>query len=168
MLSRQNTLLLVILILAFAFIWVLTWRHDRVGASADGYQALPKQVSFNFHVKPILSDKCFACHGPDAVKRKAGLRFDVEASAKGELPESPGKFAILSENADKSELVKRIFSSDPDLQMPPADSNLKLTEEEKEILKKWIEQGAAYEKHWAFVAPKKAGWRPGSPFCHPA
>jgi hypothetical protein len=155
MLSRQNTLLIVILVIAFAFIWLLIWRNNRAGASVDGFKALPKQISFNFHVKPILSDKCFACHGPDAVKREAGLRFDIEASAKGELPESPGKFAILSGKADESELVKRVFSSDPDLQMPPSDSNLKLTEEEKEILKKWIEQGATYEKHWAFVAPKK-------------
>ena len=155
MLSRQNTLLIVILIIAFAFIWLLIWSNNRAGASVDGFKALPKQISFNFHVKPILSDKCFTCHGPDAIKREAGLRFDIETSAKSELPESPGKFAILPGETDASELVKRIFSSDPDIQMPPADSNLKLTEEEKEILKKWIAQGAAYEKHWAFVTPKK-------------
>ncbi|MDZ7604218.1 MAG: c-type cytochrome domain-containing protein [Cyclobacteriaceae bacterium] len=131
MLTRQNTLLFLIMILAFAIIWLMIWRHNREGASADGFKALPRQISFNFHVKPILSDKCFTCHGPDAIKREAGLRFDMEASAKGELPESPGKFAILPGKADESELVKRIFSTDTDLQMPPVDSNLKPTEEGK-------------------------------------
>ena len=70
------------------------------------YLKLPSVVDYNEHVKPILSDKCFKCHGPDKAKQKAGLRLDMEASAYGPLPESPGKFAIVPGNLNKSELYK--------------------------------------------------------------
>src|ERR1700712_1174909 len=80
-----------------------------VGAA---YKHLPDQIDFNQDVKPILSDRCFSCHGPDKEKQKAGLRLDQEKSAYGELPESPGKRAIVPGNLEKSELFKRIISID--------------------------------------------------------
>ena len=91
----------------------------------------------------------------DAAVEQAS-RFDIEEVAKAELAENQGKFAIVAGEIEHSELVPRIFSEDETLMMPPPDSNLKLTEQEKLILKKWIEQGAIYEQHWAFNPPKKA------------
>ncbi|MFM9950951.1 MAG: PSD1 and planctomycete cytochrome C domain-containing protein [Saprospiraceae bacterium] len=115
------------------------------------------RISYNFHVRPILSDKCFACHGPDQNKLQAGLRLDLAKNAYAPLPENPGAFAIVPGKPDSSELLKRIASEDPEYQMPPPDSHLSLlTEHEIEIIRKWIEQGAEYEKHWAFIPPKKA------------
>lgn len=113
------------------------------------------QVSYNFHIRPILSDKCFACHGPDANKREADLRLDTEAGAFAALKESPGKFALVSGNLEKSEVFHRITSTDPGEMMPPPESNLSLTEEEVTLIKRWIEQGAKYEPHWAFLKVKK-------------
>lgn len=113
------------------------------------------QISYNFHIRPILSDKCFACHGPDANKREAGLRLDVAEAAFAALKESPGKFAIVPNDAGKSEIYHRITTNDPEEMMPPPSSNLKLLPEEIALIKKWIEQGAKYEPHWAFVSPKK-------------
>ncbi|MEX2232608.1 MAG: PSD1 and planctomycete cytochrome C domain-containing protein [Cyclobacteriaceae bacterium] len=113
------------------------------------------KIDFNFHVKPILSDKCFACHGPDEKKRQANFRLDTEEGAFHALKSDPHNFAIVKGDAEKSFLVKRIFSEDPQFHMPPAESNLALTEAEKNILKKWIEQGAEYKKHWAFIPPAK-------------
>jgi hypothetical protein len=115
-----------------------------------------EQLSYNFHIRPILSDKCFACHGPDANKQEAGLRLDLPETAYAALKESPGKFAIIPNDINGSELYHRIVSTDPNELMPPPESNLSLTEEEIGLIKKWIEQGAQYEPHWAFVSPKKA------------
>jgi predicted DNA-binding protein YlxM (UPF0122 family) len=109
---------------------------------------------YNFHVKPILSDKCFACHGPDKGKQKAGLRLDLAENAFAELPESPRKVAIKPGNLRKSEFFYRIISDDPDFQMPEASSHLSLSNREKAILIKWIENGAAYKPHWALVPPQ--------------
>jgi hypothetical protein len=114
-----------------------------------------EQISYNFHIRPILSDNCFACHGPDANKQEAGLRLDVEEAAYSALKESPGKFAIIPNDVNGSELYHRIVNTDPNELMPPPESNLSLTEEEIGLIKKWIEQGAKYEPHWAFVSPKK-------------
>lgn len=115
-----------------------------------------EQLSYNFHIRPILSDKCFACHGPDANKREAGLRLDLADAAFAALKENPGKFAIVPSVLEKSEVYHRIISQDPNTQMPPPESNLALTQEEIELIKRWIKEGAQYEPHWAFVPPKKA------------
>jgi hypothetical protein len=104
-------------------------------------------------VKPILSDKCFACHGPDEKKRQASFRLDTEAGAMSALKSDPHHFAIVRGNPGESFLVKRISSQDPLFQMPPPESNLVLTEQEKTTLRKWVEQGAEYKKHWAFTPP---------------
>ena len=118
------------------------------------YEELPEALDFNIHVKPILSDKCFACHGPDKAVQKAGLHFDDPESAFGELPESPDKVAISPGNLAKSEMFHRIVSDDPDFRMPTPESNLSLNPREKAILIKWIEDGAVYKEHWAFIKPE--------------
>ena len=102
------------------------------------------ELRFNRDVRPILSDKCFACHGPDTAKRAAELRLDDRATALAKEAIKPG-------DAAGSELVHRIDSDDPDSQMPPPKSNKRLTAAEKETLKRWIAEGAKYEKHWSFA-----------------
>lgn len=153
---RQYYLLLGLLAILITGLWFIVSGKNKL-VSDQGLAAanIPEEIDFNFHVKPILSDKCFTCHGPDGNKRKAGLRLDLEQNSKAELSENPGKFAIQSGSAENSELFHRISSEDPSSMMPPPDSHLKLTQGEKEILKKWIDQGAAYEKHWAFIPPVK-------------
>ena len=118
------------------------------------YAELPDTVDFNFHVKPILSDRCFACHGPDANTRKAELRLDIEESAFAEL--SNGNHAFVSGNPNSSQSVLRILSEDPEITMPPPASNLVLTAKEKATIIKWIEQGARWKEHWAFIKPEKS------------
>ncbi len=118
-------------------------------------QNLPAQLDYNQHVKPILSDKCFACHGPDKAKQKAGLRLDIAQIAYGPLPESPGKVAIKPGSWPRSELVHRILSTKADYQMPTPESHLTLSAQEKAVLLKWIKDGAVYKPHWAFVKPER-------------
>lgn len=118
------------------------------------YDILPKNLDFNQHIKPILSDKCFACHGPDKAKIKGGLQLHLQEKAYAELSESPGKYAIVPGNLKKSELVFRILSDDPSIIMPEPDSHLTLTAKEKALLLKWIKDGATYKDHWAYIPPK--------------
>lgn len=118
--------------------------------------AIPKTISYNFDVRPILSDKCFACHGPDGNKRQASLRLDIADSAYLPLKETKGAFAIVPGKPEESEMFKRVSSDDPGYQMPTPESHLGLlTEREVAIIKKWIKQGAKYERHWAFTSPVK-------------
>jgi len=122
---------------------------------ADG-TAMPETVSYNFNIRPIFSDKCFKCHGPDASKREANLRLDIADSAFVALKETKGAFALVAGKPEMSELYKRVSSTDATFMMPPPESHLSaLTPLEIQLIKKWIEQGAKYEKHWAFTAPKK-------------
>ncbi|HWC89732.1 MAG TPA: DUF1549 domain-containing protein, partial [Pirellulales bacterium] len=115
--------------------------------------AAPGKVDFDRDIHPILSDKCFKCHGPDAHERQAGLRLDLRDPAL--RPAESGKAAIVPGNAATSALVERVLSTDADEQMPPPDSNKKLTDAQKQLLKAWIEQGAPYAKHWSLVPPKR-------------
>lgn len=117
------------------------------------YNALPESVDFNFHVKPILSDRCYACHGPDKNTRKADLRLDLEEEAFSKL--SSGNYAFVSGKPKKSESIQRILSNDPEIMMPPPESHLSLSATEKAMIMKWIEQGAEWKAHWAYVKPKK-------------
>lgn len=119
------------------------------------YEELPEALDFNIHVKPILSDKCFACHGPDLAAQKAGLSLHDPKMAFASLKDSPGKVAIHPGSLNKSELFHRIISEDLEYRMPSQESNLTLTSKEKAILIKWIEDGAEYKKHWAFIPPQK-------------
>ena len=118
---------------------------------------MPQTVSYNFDVRPILSDKCYSCHGPDKTNRQAGLRLDIADSALAPLKETKGAYAIVPGKPEISELVKRVKSTDPDYQMPTPDSHLGiLTEREIELLTAWVKQGAKFEKHWAYISPKKS------------
>src|SRR5436309_952923 len=103
-------------------------------------------LGYNHDIRPILSDNCFSCHGPDKNKRKAKLRLDVREVA-------VEKEAIIPGKPDESELVKRIYTTDADDVMPPPETHKTLTPEQKEMLKRWIAQGAEYEPHWAYVKP---------------
>ncbi len=132
---------------------------------AAAYEQLPDKIDYNLHVKPLLSDKCFSCHGPDKAKQKAGLRLDIQSFAYAELPESPGKVAIDPGNLNGSELFHRIISEDPEYKMPSLKSHLTLSSREKAILIKWIKQGAEYKIHWAFAKPEKEEV-PDIPFKH--
>ncbi|MBX2875380.1 MAG: DUF1553 domain-containing protein [Saprospiraceae bacterium] len=116
---------------------------------------LPQLVDYNFHVRPILSDKCFACHGPDAENRQAGLRLDRAEDAFKGLENGKGK-AIVPKHPGKSEAYLRMIATADDQLMPPPDSHLKLSGQEIAIIKRWIEQGAEYKPHWAFVPPVKS------------
>ncbi len=135
-----------------ALIVLLSACQDELPESvALAYADLPEEVDFNFHIRPILSDRCYSCHGPDEASRKAGLRLDVEETAFNKL--ESGKYALVKGKPHKSELVNRILHDDPDIVMPTPESNLSLTDEEKALLIKWIDQGAVWKEHWAFEVP---------------
>jgi hypothetical protein len=125
-------------------------------ADSQREQALPEKVDYNFHVRPILSDRCFACHGPDEKKREAGLRLDQPEGAYAALGDHKDRYAIVPGHPEKSTLISRIFQQDTDLVMPPPATHLTLTDYEKALLQRWIEQGAPYAPHWAFTPPKKS------------
>ncbi|MEM9339007.1 MAG: DUF1553 domain-containing protein [Bacteroidota bacterium] len=116
--------------------------------------ALPEVIDYNFHVRPILSDNCFACHGPDAENQKAGLRLDVYEGATSESKNGHGR-AIVPGRLSSSEAFHRMITNDLTRIMPPPESHLKLSDKEIAIIAKWIEQGAAYKPHWAFEKPVK-------------
>ena len=111
-------------------------------------------IDFNREIRPILSDACFPCHGPDASARKAGLRLDLRAVAV--QPAESGEVAIRPNQAAQSELVRRIFSEDRDEVMPPRKSHRSISLRQKELLRDWINQGAPYAEHWSFLPPKPA------------
>ncbi len=111
-------------------------------------------LTYNRDIRPILSETCFACHGPDQAKRKAGLRLDVREAAT--RPLDSGATAFVPGDPAASEALVRILSSDPDVQMPPPDSNHRLTGAQKEILRRWVAAGATYERHWAFEPIRRA------------
>lgn len=128
--------------------------HRLLALSAIGLllviQPVRSAVDFSRDILPILSDKCFHCHGPDEKARQAGLRLDTKEGAfrqrKGRAIIHPGKSAA-------SELIRRITTTDPDETMPPADANRKLTPRQIELLRQWVDEGATWGKHWAFVPP---------------
>lgn len=134
--AGQLGLVVAIFVLAatFASVAPFGWGQD------------PAPIDFNRQIRPLLSENCFYCHGQDANHRAAGLRLDVgeEAVAAG---------AIVPGDADQSELVARIFADDPDTQMPPPDSNRRLSDEQKQLIRRWIAEGAKFERHWAYQPP---------------
>lgn len=128
-----------------------TSTNDAAATSASS-----ELVSYNFDIRPILSDKCFACHGPDANKQEGGLRLDIADNAYQALRDNPGMHAIVPGKPELSAAYTRLVTKDPALIMPPTASNLTLSPNEINLIEKWIRQGAKYEKHWAFVAPQKS------------
>ncbi len=110
-------------------------------------------ADFGRDILPILSGKCFQCHGPDEKKRKAELRLDIRSGSRADLG---GHAAIVPGKPGASELIKRVESSDPDEMMPPPKSKFSLSDRERKLLRQWIAEGGDYEQHWAFEAPTKA------------
>lgn len=113
---------------------------------------LEELVSFNHDIRPIMSDTCFQCHGPDKNSREADLRLD---SIEGATRDLGGYAAIVPGDPDESELVWRILTDDDSDRMPPVEHPRSLTDREKELFRKWVEQGAEYEAHWAFIPPER-------------
>ena len=132
-------------------------------ASADNHETAQTAVDYTQDIRPILSNNCFACHGPDEKARQANLRLDTK---EGAFSEPSGYPIIVPEKPDESELFLRIVSEEDGYQMPPADFNKTLTPEQIETIKQWINQGAKWEDHWAFATPvrpmppavRKADW----------
>ena len=115
-----------------------------------------QEIEFNRDIRPILSDQCFACHGPDAAKRKTKLRFDTEAGARIDLAQ--GRFAIVPGDPERSELVRRVTSADAAVRMPPAYAGrAPLKAAEIERIRRWIAQGARWQPFWSFIPPPPAG-----------
>ena len=117
-------------------------------AGASLCLAAESQIDFGRDVQPILSDRCYNCHGPDPESRKAKLRLDQRESA---VAERDGEAAIVPGDTKASLLVDRILTDDADDLMPPAKFNKPLSAEQKQILVKWVEQGAEYDTHWSFA-----------------
>ena len=109
--------------------------------------AAPAEVDFNEDVRPIISDRCFHCHGPDAENQKSDFRVDNLLNATADLG---GYAGIVPGDPKASELIARIHTEDGDDLMPPPDSNRSLTDQQKAILDQWIKEGAVYDKHWSF------------------
>jgi hypothetical protein len=123
-----------------------------IALAGQGTKEPPKGPDFNREVRPILSDHCFRCHGPDAGARKRGLRLDLADGATALL--KSGKRAIVPGDLDASEAARRIASDDPDEMMPPPKMKHPLTDEQKKALLAWIKSGAEYRAHWAYVPPR--------------
>ncbi|MBV6653167.1 MAG: PSD1 domain-containing protein [Mameliella sp.] len=139
--------------------------QDQAASSAVAASVLPEVVDFNFHIKPILSDRCFKCHGPDEATREGGLGLHTEEHAFAALGKNKDHYALVPGDPEHSTLIQRIISEDPQELMPPPESNLTLTDYEIALLQLWVEQGAEWKKHWAFITPelpevptKGAGW----------
>ncbi len=111
-----------------------------------------EEVDYTRDVRPILSGRCFKCHGPDPETRESGLRLDEEAASREEL--ESGEKAIVPGNIEASELLARVLTTDDSIRMPPPDQGPALSKQEIEILKRWVQSGAKYDKHWSFVSPK--------------
>ena len=134
-------------------------------AAADtaGSAAIPDKIRFNRDIRPIFSDTCFACHGPDAKARKGKLRLDIREEA---IRERDGKTPVVPGNSSRSEAFRRLVTKDPDDLMPPADSHKTLSARQIELVRRWIDQGAEYEAHWAYSplsrptpsTPKTKSW----------
>ena len=131
-------------------------------ATAVGVPAgapVARRVDYNWDVRPLLSDYCFRCHGPDSNKRKAKLRLDRRDGVMKDIGE--GWAVVKPGNPDRSELVRRIFADLEDDMMPPPDSHLALSDQEKALLRRWVAEGADYRQHWS-LEPVRAAAVPGS------
>jgi hypothetical protein len=148
--KRTHIILVVVLIVVAAGSFFLISGNKKKGFD----ESFPAVVDFNIHIRPILSDRCFKCHGPDANKRKANLRLDMADSAYAALKENPGFHAIVPGDPKNSQMFLRISSIDTAELMPPPSSNLKLSAFEIKLIEKWIKQGAEYKKHWALITPQ--------------
>ncbi len=117
--------------------------------------SMPDVVDYNFHIRPILSDRCFKCHGPDANKRQANLRLDTKEGAYAAFKDNAKAHAIVPGDPSESDAFQRLITKDTALRMPTMKSNLVLTQHEIDLIEKWIDQGAVYKPHWSFIKPVK-------------
>lgn len=147
---------------------LITLSHEQASGST---KETVGQIDFDRDVLPLLSDRCFKCHGPDESTRESGLRLDTREGAFS--PADSGELPVVAGDASISTVIHRITSEDVDLKMPPPDSGLEISPEEREVLRAWIEQGANWKQHWAFVPPQKPtvpgaieGWSPQQPIDH--
>ena len=122
-------------------------------STASAQQPLPERIQFNRDIRPILSDTCFHCHGPDKTNREADLRLDLKEGTFKDRGD--GTRVVFPSHPEKSELYRRIVTSDDDERMPPADADRQLTQRQIALFKRWIEQGANWQKHWSFIPPKR-------------
>src|SRR4051794_36054183 len=111
------------------------------------------QIDFNRDIRPIFSENCYACHGPDKNKRKADLRLDTR---EGIFSVIEGRTMVVAGKPAESEVMKRVTATDPAERMPDPKSNKRLTDRQIALLTKWIEQGAAWKGHWAYITPVRA------------
>jgi hypothetical protein len=114
------------------------------------------KVDFARDVQPILSDNCYRCHGPDGAARKGDLRLDVREEKLGPLVPRDGYRIVAPGDLDESVLIERITSDDPEVHMPPPESNRRLSEKQIDVLRRWVQQGAEWGKHWSFLKPVRA------------
>src|ERR1700688_4297402 len=132
--------------------WIRSWLIALMGA-VGALGAPNHPIQFNRDIRPILSEHCFTCHGPDDSKRQSKLRLDLEATAKGDLG---GHFAVVPGEPGSSEMIRRVSSSDVARRMPPAWSGaVKLKDSEIDLLTRWIAQGASWQNHWSFIPPER-------------
>jgi hypothetical protein len=125
--------------------------HDKGGQVAEASQAIPDRPDWNWDVRPILSQNCFSCHG--RATQKGGVRLDTEQAAYAEISEDKGHHALVPGNPGKSELFRRITTTDTELRMPPKEAHKTLSAREVAIIERWIKQGAKYKQHWAYITP---------------
>src|SRR5262245_6047095 len=142
MLTVQPATIIRLLLSTGAFLALLPLQ-PRVGTAQDD------KVDFNFQIRPLLSDRCFPCHGPDEKSRMAKLRLDSKETALKAL--SGEMFVIKPGDPSKSEVIRRLTSTDPAQKMPPPWSNLAVSPEEIALIRRWIEQGAEFKPHWSFI-----------------
>ncbi len=142
----------LILILAIGGIFTYTQCTDTQAQET----AMPDVIDYNYHIRPIFSDRCFKCHGPDANKRKAGLRLDTQEGAYAAFKDNPSMHAIVPGHPESSDAFQRLITKDTSLRMPTMSSHLTVSSHEIELIEKWIKQGAVYKPHWAFIKPVKS------------
>src|SRR5262245_27118093 len=145
----------VLVFAAVAFCGVLVYGGAQQSAATPAVvPAQERPIDYNWDVRPILSDYCFRCHGPDEKARQANLRLDTPKDAYAAL-RRPGTFAIVPGNPDSSQVIFRVAHENPAIRMPPRVTNKSLSPGQIETLRRWIAQGVQYKPHWAFVAPEK-------------
>jgi hypothetical protein len=151
--SSKVSPLIIIATVIVSFLFIIPFSCNFEKKLVAKTKAIPDKVDFNLHIKPILSDRCFKCHGPDAASREAGLRLDTEEGAFAALGETEEEkhYAIIAGDVENSTLIQRIYSEDPAEIMPTPESNLTVSEYEKTVLKKWVAQGAEWKEHWSFL-----------------
>ncbi|MBO0857401.1 MAG: DUF1553 domain-containing protein [Chloracidobacterium sp.] len=151
--KKKGPILKLSILLLLLFCLFLSQANGWGFNDAQGARQRAREIDFNRDIRPILADKCWSCHGPDAAAKKIKLRLDSEESAKADL--GGGRRAIVPGSVEGSRLARRITASDEAMRMPPVDSGRSLSRAEIDLLVEWIRQGAKWGKHWSFVAPVK-------------